>query len=190
MYARMARIGYARVSTDDQNLDLQLDALHNAGCCQVFQEKITGASRHRPELDAAFASLQRGDALVVWKLDRLGRSFRHLVDMIEGLEDNGIGFISISDGIDTTTATGKLVCRIISAIADFERSLIAERTRAGMAAAKQRGKRFGRRSAISPAQVEQACVLLNANFSLTHIAKELCVNRTTLWRALEKRKAA
>jgi DNA invertase Pin-like site-specific DNA recombinase len=182
----MTRIGYARVSTDDQNLDLQIDALRLAGCERIFREKKSGASRQRPRLNAALAALRPGDTLVVWKLDRLGRSFRHLVDVIETLEDEGKLFVSTSDGIDTSTPTGKLVCRIISAISDFERSLIVERTRAGMAAAKKRGKALGRRRAISPEQISQARLLQQAHLSLPCIARQLAVNRTTLWRTLEK----
>ncbi len=186
----MSRYGYARVSTDDQNLDLQIDALKKAGCKRIFREKKSGASRKRPKLDAVLAALQPGDTLVVWKLDRLGRSFRHLIDVIEGLEERGVGFVSLSDGIDTTTATGKLVCRIISAIADFERSLISERTRAGMMAAKKRGKAVGRKRAISPATVDQAVILLRDHLPLKRVARQLDVSRTTLWRAIGEREAA
>lgn len=186
----MTKIGYARVSTEGQNLDLQVDALRRAGCTCIFQEKITGASRKRPALEDALAILRPGDSLVVWKLDRLGRSFQHLVSVIQTLEDDGKGFLSISDAIDTTTSTGKLMFHIIGAIAEFERSLISERTRAGLAAAKRRGKKLGRPRLLTSAQIETALALVHDEQPLPIIAKALTVSRTTLWRALEERKAA
>lgn len=186
----MTRIGYARVSTEDQKLDLQIDALRASGCEAIYREKKSGASRARPRLEAALARLHPGDTLVVWKLDRLGRSFPHLVRILEELEQRQIVFVSLSDAIDTGTATGKLNCRIFSAIADFERSMIVERTRAGMAAAKKRGKPLGRRRSISDETLERATVLLLQDVSLQAVAAKLSVNRTTLWRALGAHQAA
>ena len=138
------KIGYARVSTEDQNLALQIDALRQQGCERIFEEKMTGASRSRPVLHETLAALRPGDVLVVWKLDRLGRSLQHLIEITAGLELRGIDFHSISDGIDTRTPAGKLLFHIVGAIAEFERSQISERTKAGMAAARLRGKRLGR----------------------------------------------
>ncbi len=138
-------IGYARVSTQDQTLDLQRDALRAAGCVEIFEDQgVSGVKEARTGLDAALASLEAGDCLVVWKLDRLGRSLRHLIDTLKALSDRGIGFRSIQDAIDTTTAGGRLYFHIMAALAEFERDLISERTKAGMAAAKARGVHVGR----------------------------------------------
>lgn len=147
------RIGYARISTVDQNLDLQIDALRAAGCERIFQDEgFSGAKAKRPGLDAAMAQLQRDDVLIVWKLDRLGRSLRHLIELIGLFEERGIGFSSLSDGIDTTTAIGKLFFHITGAFGEYERSLISERTKAGMAAARARGVKMGRPRKPTPEQ--------------------------------------
>lgn len=139
------RIGYARVSTQDQTLALQHDALRAAGCEVLFEDHgISGAAKERPGLAAAIEALRSGDTLVVWRLDRLGRSLRHLIETLTALSDEGIGFYSIQDAIDTTTAGGRLVFHIMGALAEFERDLISERTKAGMAAAKARGVHVGR----------------------------------------------
>ena len=138
-------IGYARVSTIDQNLDLQLDALTRAGCEKVFKDEgISGAKAKRPGLEQTLKTLKRGDHLIVWKLARLGRSLRHLIDLITSFEEKGIGFTSISDGIDTTTPIGKLFFHLSGACAEYERNINSERTKAGMAAAKARGVKMGR----------------------------------------------
>jgi len=138
-------IGYARISTLDQNLDLQLDALKRAGCEKIFQDEgFSGAKAKRPGLDDTLAALKPGDHLIVWKLDRLGRSLRHLIDLITMFEARGIGFTSLSDGIETTTPIGKLFFHLSGAFAEYERSINSERTKAGMAAAKARGVRIGR----------------------------------------------
>lgn len=137
-------IGYARVSTDEQDTALQLDALINAGCGTVFHDKASGASAYRPALDDALKNLKPGDTLVAWRLDRLGRSLQHLIAIVTMLEQRRVGFRSLTEAIDTTTAGGRLLFHIMGALAEFERSLIAERTRAGMAAAKARGRHVGR----------------------------------------------
>lgn len=139
------RVGYARVSTEEQSLDLQLDALKRDGCERVFHDHgLSGAMVSRPALEAALKSLRFGDVLVVWKLDRLGRSLAHLISIIVSLEGRGVGFRSISEAIDTTSASGRLLFHIMGALAEFERTLISERTRAGMEAARARGVHVGR----------------------------------------------
>ena len=181
------KIGYARVSTEDQNLDLQINALRAAGCDEIFEEKITGTAVSRPALNAALAALDEGDVLVVWKLDRLGRSLRHLIEIVQTLEERGIGFQSRSDNIDTTSPGGRLLFHIIGAIAEFERAMISERTKAGMAAARQKGKTLGRPRSMNDAQIEKAKTLCEMeDLSLAEIADALSVGRTTLWRALSE----
>jgi DNA invertase Pin-like site-specific DNA recombinase len=138
------KIGYARVSTLDQNLDLQLDTLKQFGCEQIFEEKISGASKERPQLIKLFSILRKGDSVVVWKLDRLGRSLRDLIDLISKMKDLGVTFVSIQDSIDTSTATGRFTFNIFASLAEFEREIISERTRAGLAAARARGRKGGR----------------------------------------------
>jgi DNA invertase Pin-like site-specific DNA recombinase len=140
----MHLIGYARVSTSDQNLELQLDALKEAGCRRVFEETASGANKARPQLRDALDFLQPGDTLVVWKLDRLARSLQQLIEVIEQLHKRGCGFKSLTEAIDTTTAGGRLIFHIFGALAEFERSIIRERTMAGLEAARTRGRRGGR----------------------------------------------
>ncbi|QVQ36034.1 recombinase family protein [Pseudochrobactrum algeriensis] len=145
------KIGYARISTDMQRLDLQLDALTQAGCDRVFKDHgISGASTERPGLKQAMDMLQEGDTLIVWRLDRLGRSLVHLVEQVSALGKQGIEFRSLTESIDTSSSGGKLMFHLIAALAEFERSLISERTKAGMAAAKLRGKHVGRPPRIKP----------------------------------------
>lgn len=147
------KIGYARVSTDVQRMDLQLDALTQAGCDQIFKDHgISGASSERPGLQQAIGALQKGDTLIVWRLDRLGRSLVHLVEQVSNLGKQGIEFRSLTESIDTSSSGGKLLFHMIAALAEFERSLISERTKAGMAAAKLRGKHVGRPKRIKPTQ--------------------------------------
>ena len=146
-------IGYARISTVDQNLNLQRDALVASGCEKIYYDKgVSGAKAKRPGLDKALRSLQRGDVLVVWKLDRLGRSVKHLIEITTQLETKGIGFQSLSDAIDTSTAGGRLYFHLMGAFAEFERNLISERTKAGMAAAKARGVKIGRPKKLNAEQ--------------------------------------
>lgn len=137
-------IGYARVSTDEQNPALQFDALTRAGCQRIFTESASGAAVYRPALEEALNALQPGDTLVTWKLDRLGRSLSHLIAIVTLLECRGIAFRSLSESIDTDTASGRLLFHVMGALAEFERALISERTKAGMAAARARGRNIGR----------------------------------------------
>ncbi len=179
-------VGYARVSTGGQDLGLQVDALRAVGCTEIYQDRASGASTKRPGLDAAVASLAAGDLLVVWKLDRLGRSLAHLVELIRSLQNKEVGFRSLSDAIDTTSAGGRLVFHLMASLAEFERALIAERTKAGMAAAKRRGSLLGRRQALSSAQFEHARFLVAGGESVSVVARSLGCGRSTLYRALSK----
>jgi DNA invertase Pin-like site-specific DNA recombinase len=144
-----ALVGYARVSTQEQDTALQIDGLKRAGCGRIFAEKASGAQRDRPQLAAALDDMRFGDTLVVWKLDRLGRSMKQLIETIEGLKDRGIGFRSLTEAMDTTTAGGALIFTIFASLAEFERSIIRERTRAGLGAARARGRVGGRPRVLS-----------------------------------------
>ena len=181
--------GYARVSTDDQNLTLQIDALtkHGIPKSQIFMDKLSGAKSDRPGLAKCLDSLQSDDVLVVWRLDRLGRSMRHLITLVEDLRSRGVGFRSLNEGaIDTTSASGELIFNIFSALAQFERRLIQERTKAGLAAARARGRRGGR----PPLDADQAKVLAtrklhgDTSITITDICKTLNVSRSTYYRYL------
>ena len=166
------KIGYARVSTDEQNLDLQIDALNAAGCEKIFQDQgVSGATIERDGLSQVISACGAGDTLVVWKLDRLGRSLGFLCELIERFGNKGAGFQSLTDGIDTTTSGGKLVFHIMGALAEFERSLISERTKAGMQAAKRRGKRIGRPHALTASQREHAFMLLREGKTQKDVAE-------------------
>jgi DNA invertase Pin-like site-specific DNA recombinase len=180
----MALIGYARVSTVGQDLALQMDALEAAGCDRIFTEKASGTKSDRPELEATLAYMRDGDTLVVWKLDRLGRSVRHLVNTVIDLEERGIGFRSLTQGIDTTTPAGRLVFNIFAALAEFERELTIERTMAGLAAARARGRIGGRRSVITPDKLKVARQMINDGESVTTAARTISVSRATLYRHL------
>lgn len=178
-------IGYARVSTQDQSLDLQTDALSSAGCEQVFCEKITGKQRERPELQNCLRSLRKGDVLVVWKLDRLARSLKDLVELISALDEKQVGFRSITETVDTTTAGGKLVFHIFGALAEFEHNLIRERTLAGLAAARARGRKGGRKPSMSKTDTQKAAAMLkDPNITKTEVANHFGVSRVTLNKAL------
>lgn len=178
-------VGYARVSTQDQNPALQLDALQTGGCEKVFTEKASGAQRDRPELAAALSYMRAGDSLVVWKLDRLARSLPQLIETVATLEDQGIGFRSLTEAIDTTTAGGKLVFHIFGALAEFERSVIRERTRAGLKAARDRGRKGGRPPALSAADLAAAKALLrDPAITVDEVATRLKVSPATLYRHL------
>jgi DNA invertase Pin-like site-specific DNA recombinase len=177
-------IGYARVSGRDQNPQMQLDALEAAGCDRVFVEKASGALRERPQLAAALEYIRPGDVLVVWKLDRLGRSLRHLIDTVTALEERGIGFRSLKESIDTTTATGRLIFHIFAALAEFERAMIRERADAGRAAARARGETGGRPRSMTPDKLAFARALLDTKRTVAQAAAAIGVGRSTLYRYL------
>ena len=177
-------IGYARVSTDDQNLALQLDALKQAGCRRVFRDVGSGSLSHRPELDACFQFLTAGDTLVVWRLDRLGRGLKHLIDAIEDLHDHEIGFRSLTEQIDTTTSAGRLQFHIFGALAEFEKEIIRERTRAGLAAARARGRLSGRPSLVSAEKIAAARTMRAQKHTMAEISTALGISRATLYRHL------
>ena len=177
-------IGYARVSTDDQNLDLQLDALKKAGCEQLFTDQVSGAAALKTGLEAALAYLREGDTLVVWKLDRLGRTVKGLVELADLLNSRGIQFRSLTDGIDTSTAAGRFFFHMMAALAEMERDLIRERTTAGLAAARARGRKGGRKLKLDDAKRDAARKLLEAGTPVVDVAKTLGVGRATLYRHL------
>jgi DNA invertase Pin-like site-specific DNA recombinase len=181
-------IGYARVSTEDQNLGLQLDALTRAGCERIFKDEgISGAVADRRALNEALSALAPGDVLITWKLDRLGRSLAHLIAITTRLEAEGIGFRSLSEAIDTTSASGRLLFHVMGAIAEFERSLISERTRAGMAAAKARGQHLGRTPKLSDIKVEWASQTIElGRLTPQEVADVLHVSQPTLRRAIAR----
>jgi DNA invertase Pin-like site-specific DNA recombinase len=180
------KYGYARVSTDDQKADLQIAALEKAGCEHVFTDTTSGSSSKRPELTRCLVSLRAGDVLVVWKLDRLGRSLSHLVEVLSDLQKRGVAFLSLTEAIDTESAAGRLMGHILGALAEFERSLIVERTQAGLKAAKQRGQKLGRRPSLSEDQRKHARKLLDKGHSPAAVAKLLNVCRATLYNSLKK----
>ena len=177
-------IGYARVSTTDQHLNLQQDALAKAGCSRIYaDEGVSGAVSVRPQLTRAFSGLRAGDTLVVWRLDRLGRSLSHLIATIDDLGQRGCHFKSITEAIDTTTAGGTLILHIMGALAQFERTLIVERTRAGLTAAKRRGVRLGRKPSLNQEQIKHARQLLETEGGRA-VARTLGVSRSTLYASL------
>jgi DNA invertase Pin-like site-specific DNA recombinase len=179
-------IGYARVSTWDQTTNLQRDALQDAGCLRIFQETASGTKTDRPELAAALAYARAGDTLVVWRLDRLGRSLKHLIDTVSSLEQQGVGFRSLQEGVDTTSSSGKLVFHIFAALAEFERDLIVDRTRAGLTAARERGSKPGRRPSLSRDQVEIVRQMHSqGKHTVSQIAGIVGVSRATVYRNLE-----
>ena len=180
-------IGYARVSTTDQHLNLQRDALKAAGCKKIFADRgLSGSAVTRPQLARALKALRPGDTLVVWKLDRLGRSLSHLVATIADLGKRGVNFRSLSDPIDTESAGGRFVLHIMAALAEFERSLIVERTRAGLAAAAKRGIKLGRRPSLDEKQLAQARRLIEGGESRGDVARILRVARSTLYESLRR----
>ena len=182
-------IGYARVSTEDQTLALQKDALEKIGCSKIFTDVISGATTERPGLSEAMSYIREGDSLVVWKLDRLGRSLKHLIDTISELNTRNIGFKSITENIDTTTSGGKLIFHIFGALAEFERDIIRERTKAGLAAARARGRTGGRpkvKTLDTPRKVAIAQALYNdKKNAIVDICKTLNISRSTLYRYIQ-----
>jgi DNA invertase Pin-like site-specific DNA recombinase len=179
-------IGYARVSTPDQNLAMQVEALKKAGCHRVFTDVASGAKSARPGLDEALAYLRHGDTLVVWKLDRLGRSLSHLVQTVEDLRERGVGFRSLTDaGMDTTTSSGRLLFNMMAALAAFERDLIRERTKAGLVSAAARGRKGGRRPVVTPAKLAKARRLIDeSGLTVREAASAVGVGKTALYDAL------
>lgn len=181
------RIGYARVSTADQNPDLQEDALQKAGCEKIFRDVASGAVDSRRGLAEAIDYARDGDTLVVWKLDRLGRSLKHLIETVNGLAARKIGFQSLRESMDTTTSGGKLIFHVFGALAEFERELIRERTQAGLRAARARGRNGGRPAKMDARKISIARALMeNPNASITDVCDTLRVSRATLYRHLEK----
>ena len=183
-------IGYARVSKADgsQSIDLQTDALRAAGveADNIYDDRASGSRNDRPGLTACLKSLRDGDVLIVWKLDRLGRSLRDLIHMLDELKHRGVKFRSLTEAIDTDTATGRAMWQMIGVLAELERSLITERTRAGVKAAQKRGVRFGRRPKLSPPQVAHARQLIDGGQRVQEVAALLSVGRVTLYRALQR----
>jgi DNA invertase Pin-like site-specific DNA recombinase len=176
-------IGYARISTHDQTLSLQKDALEKAGCEKIFTDTVSGTKAERKGLTEALSHLREGDTLVVWRLDRLGRSLRHLIDTITKLADRGVGFKSLTENIDTTTSGGKLVFHIFGALAEFEREIIRERTTAGLDAARSRGKVGGRPKALSVKQLQMLRnMAADKSLTVSEICKTLGIGRTTFYR--------
>ncbi|GGO99910.1 MULTISPECIES: recombinase family protein [Sphingomonadaceae] len=181
------RIGYARVSTADQDLAPQLDVLRAKGCEPIYSEHASGKHADRPELAQAMKALRAGDTLVVWRLDRLGRSLPDLIATVNELASRGIAFESVTEAIDTTTASGKLVFNIFASLADFERHLIGERTRAGLAAGRARGRMGGRPPALTSRQLREARLLLtDPDATVTAVAERYGVSRTTLYKGLRE----
>jgi len=184
-------IGYARVSTADQDPELQRQALDEAGCSRIFIDHgVSGTKRDRPELTKALDYVRDGDTLVVWKLDRLGRSLPHLIEVVTGLGERGVGFRSLTEGFDTTTPGGKLLFHVLGSLAEFERALIVERTLAGLAAARAAGRLGGRPRALKPAAVRTTREMFTAGRTVTEIAETLKVGRATVYRALATEPAA
>ena len=181
-------IGYTRVSTDDQDRELQLEALKGAGCARCFSDTASGSLADRPQLRRALEELRDGeDTLVVWRLDRLGRSLRHLIELMGELERRRLGFRSLTEGVDTTTSSGRLVFHIFGAIAEFERQLIRERTRAGLSVARARGRHGGRRTVMTEHKLRVAREMLAARqHTMQEIADTIGVGRATLYRHLER----
>ena len=182
-------IGYARVSTDDQDTRLQIDALKRAGCEKIYEERASGSRTDRPELNKALAHGRKGDMVVVWKLDRLGRSLPHLIDTVHDLEERKVGFRSLTDNIDTTTASGRMFFHMMGALAQFERDLIRERTMAGLKAARERGNVGGRPRKLKDADLKFARSLMrdkSEHWSWPAVATRLGVSHMTLWRAMKR----
>lgn len=180
-------IGYARVSTQDQNLDLQIDALTKAGCDKIYEEKASGSKAERLELQDMLKHLRRGDNLVIWKLDRLGRNLKHLIELVGELDKKGVGLISLQEKIDTTTANGKLVFHIFCSLAEFEREIIRERTNAGLAAARARGKVGGRKKALKEEDVKALRALSqDKTLSIGQICLRLGISKATYYNYLKR----
>jgi DNA invertase Pin-like site-specific DNA recombinase len=183
-------IGYARVSTHEQTLHLQQDALTKAGCNKLFTDTASGAKTERKGLEEALNYVRKGDTLVVWRLDRLGRSLPHLIATMTALEERGVGFKSLTEDIDTTTSGGKLIFHIFGALAEFERNLIRERTQAGLTAARARGRKGGRPKALTGRKLGIARDLYERRHPIAEICQTLKVSKVTLYRAIKNGGAA
>lgn len=183
----MALIGYARVSTQDQNMDMQKDALEREGCIRIFEDYISGAKAEREGLNAALDYLREGDTLVMWKLDRLGRSMKHLVNIVTTLKEKGVSFKSLQEHIDTTSAAGNLIFHIFASLAEFERSLISERTIAGLKSARARGRKGGRKALLGTDDIILLKNLHGENkISIDKLAEMFGIKRPTLFKYLKK----
>lgn len=180
----LAHVGYARVSTLDQDPTLQHDALAAAGCIKIFEDRASGARADRPGLRKAVDYVREGDVLIVWKLDRLGRSLPHLLDTVSALEKHGVGFRSLTESIDTTTSGGRLVFHLFGALGQFERDLIRERTRAGLAAAEARGRKGGRKPVVTTEKLKRAREMIDKGLTVREAAMRLKVGKTALYEAL------
>lgn len=177
------KIGYARVSTDDQTLDLQIDALKAAGCERIYEEQASGKNTNRPQLDICLQSMRQGDTLVVWRLDRLGRSLKDLIQIVSNLEESGVAFESLTEKLDTSSPTGKFTFHLFSALAEFERNIIRERTNAGLKSARARGRIGGRPQALT--EKEKAMVrqlMSDKSNSPAAIAKQFKISTSTVHR--------
>lgn len=179
-------VGYARISSPEQSFDLQIDALEKAGCKKIFKEVVSGAKAERKALNDALEYVRKGDTLVVWRLDRLGRSLLHLIEVINGLHKRKVGFKSLVDAIDTQTATGQFFFHVTGAFAELERNLIRERTRAGLKAARARGRSGGRPKAIDPKTFQMALEIYNSKTTTVgEMCKRLGIAKRTFYRHLE-----
>jgi DNA invertase Pin-like site-specific DNA recombinase len=185
----VGRIGYARVSTAEQEMALQLDALRSAGCDRIFEDRASGARTDRPGLAQALAFVRKGDVLITWKLDRLARSLPHLIETVNQLEKTGAGLQSLTEAIDTTTPGGRLVFHVFGALAQFERDLIRERTHAGLAAAASRGRRGGRKPVVTAEKLARAKALIAKGLTVREAASRLKIGKTALYDALAPKTA-
>lgn len=184
-------IGYCRVSTSDQNLNLQKDELKKFGCSKIYEDVASGAKSERAGLESAIDFAREGDTLVIWKLDRLGRSLRDLIEIVNRLEKSGVSFVCITQNIDTRTPSGKLFFHIFGALAEYERELIRERTKAGLTAARARGRKGGRKPAMNEEQIEQARAMMdNPKLKIKSILKTLGISKATLYKYVPMGKSA
>lgn len=185
------KIGYARISTRDQDLSLQIDALKKSGCRRIFQEKMTGSTKDRPELQKMIEQLRKGDTIVIWKLDRLGRSLKDLVQLVNEIQTKGAGLQSLGDHLDTVTPQGKLTFHLFAALAEFERDIIRERTNAGLAAARARGRKGGRPKGLSKKAQHTAIIAeklyLERELTVKEICEQLSISKMTLYNYLRHR---
>ena len=183
------KIGYARVSTSEQDGQLQIDALYAVGCERIYEEKTAVSKTERPELQLCLKSLAEADELIVWKLDRLGRSLQHLIEIISDLESRKVGFKSVTENIDTTNANGALIFHLFGSLAEFERGLLRDRVKAGLAAAKNKGVKFGRPNALSEKDKEIAFAMFNSGETKIAIARHFNVTRQTIYTLLKSHEA-